>query len=162
MILTTAPQALPGSCYQCGSASRDSYIDTGSSVEFHGAVYYCCECVAEMAALMGFLPPDRVQGLELKIEILEQELFEAQRKAAGYERALDGLRFAGHDVPNPPPVGVGIVEAPEPSDAGASEREDSVAGGEGTAAEPSDDAFLAGLRTSDGLDGSPVEFSLDL
>lgn len=48
----------PASCKICSASSlseREYWIDTGTSEEFYGAVYYCCICFEEMARDAGLL-----------------------------------------------------------------------------------------------------------
>lgn len=161
MILTTAPSALPGSCYLCGSASREAFVDLNTSIEFHGAFYLCNICVNEMAHLLGFTNPEKTSELLARIEELESEKFELSRQNAGYERALDGLRFAGIDVALPvqQPVAVPVDHAPPAAE--PSQGEDQLGSGEGTSPEPTDDPLLAGVHTGE-LSHGGSEFTLDL
>lgn len=94
MRLTYSPEALPGSCFVCGNASRESYIDTGVSLEFHGAVYLCNLCLAEAAHLLGFATPDEVTALKNTVSTLETKQYELRRQLDGLEMAINGFTLA--------------------------------------------------------------------
>lgn len=92
MRLTTAPEALPGSCFKCGAANREFFIDLGMSFEFHGAVYICSECVIEMSALSGFVSREEISQLVIEKEKLGTENFVLQKRIDGQGKIIDGLR----------------------------------------------------------------------
>lgn len=168
MLLTTAPQALPGSCYLCGSATRERFIDMAVSVEFHGAMYLCDLCVTEMATLLGFTSQEGLEALKKQVEDLQSLLFEAQTRADGYERAARGLMDAGA-CPDPathlhPDSELRRLEDRIQADGASRAGASGVAGGEGTTDEPSDDDDVAGLRSDDVVSDSSRSdsFSLDL
>lgn len=173
MHVTNNPPALPGSCYKCGSGTRDAYIDLDVSVEFHGAMYLCDLCVAEMAGLLGYLTPEVSRDLTDKIEQLESEKFKAQTQAAGLERAINGLMDAGfcadpvahlhpdHQSPDRSrhPSAVGFD--PERADS-AQPGETVVAGAAGETPESLHDEGVAELRAGDGEHDRSGEFTFDL
>lgn len=89
------PPALPGCCYFCGSAEREWFIDTTLSVEFHGAMYICCTCAAEIGHIAGMATPEEVDSLRTYLAEIKQHLEEQMIRNEGLEQALDGLRLAG-------------------------------------------------------------------
>ncbi len=74
--LQDCPQALPGCCRICGTASsqRGPYVDLGYSEEYHGAIYYCMECMTEVARIMGFATPSEVKERDDYIVMLQNDL----------------------------------------------------------------------------------------
>jgi hypothetical protein len=134
MELITTPVALPGCCFQCGNAERQFYVDTGRSMEFHGAVYYCNECLAEMAHAAGYLIPEEADKLRTDILAALSEIERLNRVNDGLEKVVDGLLASRGSLridtqsnvvaPNEPaeqepPVGsehldIGTRTAPEP------------------------------------------------
>lgn len=83
------PVAAPGCCKCCGSATKKFYIDTGTQEEFYGAVYYCCECIGEMANLAGFVSP--IANFET-LELLEGLYNERQAYQAVVKDFIDVAR----------------------------------------------------------------------
>lgn len=158
MRLTESPQALPGSCMLCGSGNRKLYVDTGFSIEFHGAVYLCVDhCVNLMAGMAMFLSPQRYSELIEENEHLKDTLFQDQKKFDGLEKAFHGLATSR-----------GIID---PDDLLASIRSEFIFAseksptegnrmGEGaiSTSEPSDDKNVGGLRS--GSDKREFEFDL--
>lgn len=94
MRITTSPEALPGSCGKCGSASREFYVDTDLYFEFHGALFFCCDCAGEIARLIGYISEESVKELRLRIESLETDRYNLQRQVDGLEKAVDGFTMA--------------------------------------------------------------------
>ena len=96
MQLTHSPQALPGSCKGCGSGTKLPFVDTGWSEDYHGAIYYCRECVATMAELFGFITPEQAAELRANIE----EFSDRCNALAAENRSLKYLQDAVDDVLN--------------------------------------------------------------
>lgn len=95
MKLVETPHALPGSCKACGSGSKPPYIDTETSEEFHGAVYYCHECAGQIAQLLGFLSPTQSEALIKENVDLAQQNFNFRVRIENLEKAIDGLVRSG-------------------------------------------------------------------
>lgn len=94
------PQALPGQCYYCGSATREWYLDTGIQMEFYGAVIFCNECMNNMMEISGYASRDTVSKLceeNREIKALK-ELYE--NKAIALEQAINALKVAGYGTNN--------------------------------------------------------------
>lgn len=163
MQIVETPTVLPGCCRVCGGASKPWYLDLGTSEEFYGAVYYCNECLAEMARLAGYMTPEDRQKQEARIEELTTANFELQIKLEGMVKALDGLYVAGL-LPSPPsttPTRRGdlseVVDSSVDEPQGGTGQ---LGEGEGTSAESSDDEGV-GIVRSDGSSDS-TDFSLSL
>lgn len=154
--ITDSPQALPGSCFHCGSGSRESYIDCGMSVEFVGAIYLCCECVAEMARMYGYMTPEEVKTMVNQVERLKTDVYEYKRQLDGMEMVVNGFTLArgtgGIDS-----IGSSSLFVPGP-DQGSRQGEEDLGAGEGKTPESSDDPRVAKLPD----DAIPSNFSLDL
>lgn len=170
--LTHSPQALPGCCKLCGSASRAPFIDTGSSEEFHGAVYYCSECVGAMASLMGYISSERAEFLEGALKEAEAENILLKLQVENLERAIDGLVGSGsfpsssnladtvlHETPTSPEER-SSSKSRHPSHS-ASRTEGELGEGEGAPSESSDDEGMADLHSAE-LSNDDTGFSLDL
>ena len=78
MQLVDKPQALPGQCKGCGAADKFGYIDTGWQEEFYGAIYFCRDCVLDMASYYGAVAPEQYTRSK-------RELMEAQQKIVWLE-----------------------------------------------------------------------------
>lgn len=94
MHLTSSPIALPGSCKGCGSGTRFPFVDTTWSEEYHGAIYFCVDCVGSMADLFGFISPEKAAALKAEIETLSARVYELERD----NRSLNYLQEAVNDV----------------------------------------------------------------
>lgn len=92
--LVDVPQALPGECLLCGGHDRDFFVDTGRNLEFHGAIYFCSDCLNEIGIQAGYAPPSLRKELEHKIESLEKTVYELTVANEGLEEAVHGLRRA--------------------------------------------------------------------
>jgi hypothetical protein len=155
--------AAPGVCRVCGGASKDWYIDFGYNEEFYGAVYYCCQCIEEMAHTAGFLTPALKAQLENNLKELQSENFALKVRTDGLEKALDGLHSAGFLVSRDPDwVGFGVPEAASDRTDSESTPRDSLGAREGEAPEPSDEQGVADLRSSGGVEEPESEFRLSI
>lgn len=154
--LTHSPEALPGSCYVCGSGSRDFYIDFNTDIEFHGAFYLCSECIKHIGRLAGYLSPQESKTILQNKEVLERENSELREKVSNMESAIASLSSAGYDIGISPDTDSTLFASPfgkEPS--GAAE---SLGPGEGATSESSDDEDVAGLHSTE----PEPDFKLDL
>lgn len=82
-LIEGLPVALPGSCYLCGSASRDQYVDLETQVEFHGAMYLCDKCITQMGDFIGMLSVKKTEELleVVKKQAFQNELLEEERES---------------------------------------------------------------------------------
>lgn len=170
--LTHSPQALPGCCKLCGSASRSPFIDTGSSEEFHGAVYYCSECVGAMASLMGYISSDRAEFLQNALKEAEAENSLLKLQVENLERAIDGLVGSGSFPSSGNHADIVLHEASTDSEEGSPDKsrhpsysaprtEGELGEGEGTSPESSDDEGMADVHSTE-LSNDDIGFSLNL
>jgi hypothetical protein len=152
MEITYSPVALPGSCFFCGSGNREYYIDTGMSVEFHGAMYLCNVCVEGIAALVRYIPPDDYKELMQSKEHLEEEVFALSKKLSTLEGVLRDLANAGYTVHDDGSIvragGVVLEDVLEPeSPISIGKRE--LGEGEGAPSESNDDEDVGELHSND-------------
>lgn len=156
MRLTDSPEALPGSCFICGNASRDSYIDTGISIEFHGAIYLCNTCLEEAAQLLGFIVPREAARLRLENDDYRTEIYNLKRQLDGLEMAVNGFTLARGVGGFDPLPGFDLATGSTDQSSDDSNRDL----GEGTreALEQVHDEGVAELPN----DGKPTGFVLDL
>lgn len=155
MELMPEPMALPGCCFKCraGSNNRDFFVDLEFSIDFHGAVYICNECIAEMAHAAGYTLPEEARKLKFEANFFKEEVEELTTKIFGLEQAIDGLRIAGRST--------GAVSESDDSDAVHSAGEVSREGsgelgeGEGISSEPVHDEGVAELSDDD---SEPIGF----
>lgn len=152
MRLTTGPEALPGSCFKCGSANRDFFIDLGMSFEFHGAVYICSECITEMASLSGFVSKEEISQIILDKEHLSEENFILVKRIDGQRKIIDGLRDLG-DADRASSNLMFGMDADMESEAAPSGESD-LGTGEGEITESSDDERMD-LVSADASESSP-------
>jgi hypothetical protein len=155
-VVVESPTAAPGSCKKCGGSSKEWFIDMGHSEEFHGAVYYCNECMDDIARACGYLPSQDREAIEAKIENLLAETFDWKTRYEALENSLDSLlraRFLDSldsDV-------ITVVSSLENSDAGEvvqPETGGSLGEGEGTSPEPGDDEGVDDLHSDVGIHAS--------
>lgn len=169
--LTSSPQALPGSCYLCGSAGRSVYVDVHTDIEFHGAVYICVDtCLDELAHMAGFIRPEEYEQLKKDKEKLETELYEVKREKGHWENAvreftsireshglgsdvsgpeLSGLQDAAESLSESTPDGEGEAESDSSDDVKS----------DGDSSEQIEQQDVAGLRPGS---GEPDEFEFSL
>lgn len=164
MKLVETPHALPGSCKACGSGSKPPYIDTETSEEFHGAVYYCHECAGQIAQLLGFLSPTQSEVLIKENVDLAQQNFNFRIRIENLEKAIDGLvRSGSFDASTS--VVASDDSAPSLFDEMDRSEDDTTGSGiqgaeevlgnrEGEVTEPLDDSGVAELHSDDESDAS--------
>lgn len=96
--VVTTLVALPGKCRMCGSGNKDWYFDTGYSEEYWGAVYYCCDCVTDIANKCNFLTPGVKRLLEDKIDRISDENFQQLKQLASLRKVRDGINSFNDSV----------------------------------------------------------------
>lgn len=62
VTLLDLPVAAPGVCALCGSANKP-VIDFGKQLDWYGAVYFCQDCIREVAEAIGYIPIEPFQKL---------------------------------------------------------------------------------------------------
>lgn len=147
--LTYSPSALPGSCKSCGGSGPEKMpmVDTKTTEDFHGAVYYCRECLFDMATLFGFTLPEQADETKVQLTYFQVENTRLQKVVASLEGAIDGLVSSGMytlvDVPDPI-----LHEAITDAETGPSDSDKESRVREGAVIEPSDDSLLAGVHSN--------------
>jgi hypothetical protein len=159
MEITYSPAALPGSCYFCGSGGREFYVDTGVSVEFHGAMYICNICCEELARTVKFIPHDEYKELKARNEELSELTYQLRTKLDVVEESLRGLVNAGYRYDGGSVIvsGGAVLEDVSESEGTVSEGTGELGEGEGTTPESSDDEGVVELRSDDASD-APFDF----
>ena len=87
-------------CGNPGNGDKDkAFVDTGLTVDYHGAVYICKDCFVEMALGFGFFKDDIKIKLEKEVEDLKASLESITEESVGIKRVMDNFRSML--VPNP-------------------------------------------------------------
>lgn len=161
MELIYTPVALPGCCFICMAAQRDSYIDTGVSKDYDGAYYICNMCAHEIAGKYGYLSMDEYKDLRTAKEETDRMNFELIKRVGGLEESLRALANAGYNLNNDGSVvvrGGYLSKAVEPATQESSSGEDSVGTGEGEVTEQSDDEGVGVVHSNE---SSSDDFELE-
>ena len=93
--ITYAPAALPGSCRSCGGA-KTPMVDMQYQEDGHGAVYYCLECIGEVANILGYATSEQHNSLIAdlqKEQLLSKKLAEVNVQ---YNYIKDSMEKAGY------------------------------------------------------------------
>ena len=161
--LVESPLALPGSCYLCGSGDKSPYIDWGVSIEFHGALYTCCECTGAVASLLGWVSNnqhkkvlsqnDELMARNLDLEIENRELKQAieHLSAAGFKVEVNES-ILSDDIQPPGSVAdtePDILSDSQDADEAARSSDELLDFGEGTSDESSNDKGVDKLHSND-------------
>lgn len=161
MNILGSPVALPGCCAICRAGNnRRFYVDTGMSLEFHGVVYICDECIGEASHTSGYISPELADKLKAENEYLNKYNDELSAKLEVLERSLHDLRSVGYisveqlDNSSRSLVGSAVVTAETLN------RDASVDSGEGADSKSPNDKGVDELRSNDSGDGGS-EFKLD-
>ena len=76
--LIHSPLMLPNQCGGCGTTEiKNGWVDTGLTYEFYGNLYFCENCISEMAGIYGLKKP---VILENRISELSQENLALKKK----------------------------------------------------------------------------------
>jgi hypothetical protein len=162
MQLVYAPTLPPGCCFICRASIRDSYVDTGISLDYDGAFYICNMCLGEMAKLYAYLSFDEYKELRISNEELQAQNYELIKRLGDLEKIHDALASAGYRLTDDGNVVVRGGYATKIAESGAAEffsAEDSVGIGEGETAESLHDEGMDELHSNE---QSASDFSLDL
>lgn len=141
MKLLEIPVALPGSCYICGSASREYYIDLEVHVEFHGRMYLCNVCVGTINQLTGSATPEEVAQLVEANGTQAQKIYELGVQNAGLERAVLELTLV-RSIGGGLPQGSTVSETSDESDSAEGQADSGPT-------ESAEDDDMAGLLATD-------------
>lgn len=151
MEITYSPSALPGSCYFCGNGSREFYVDTKLSVEFHGAMYICNFCCEEIARLVKFIPHAEYKSLLADNEELSELTYQYKVRIDALEGALRDLANAGYRVADGSVIvsGGAVLETPSETRETVSDGEGELGAGTGTPTESGNDSDVGELRSDE-------------
>lgn len=99
--LVDVPTALPGSCYLCGSGTKQPFIDWGVSIDFHGALYTCRECTESVANLLGMASKEHYTSVLGHNARLNAENLELTIKNRALQQVVTSMQLAGFNEPIP-------------------------------------------------------------
>ena len=158
MLITDNPLALPAACIFCPGSVREWYVDTELQVEFHGALYICNKCLAEMGRLAGYTTPEDTEALNKKISHLEDDNYNLSIKVDGLEKAIEGLVAGNYPRPGGAKLSANSVDvsAPKMDELPIQRTTEDVGDRTGTFAEPSDDEGMAELSDDASSDSNYV------
>lgn len=115
--LLDLPVAEPGVCALCGAANKP-VIDFGKQLDWYGAVYFCQDCIREIAEAIGYVPVGPFEELHNNLRSTKIELDQLKREHEVLKRAmadlLSGNTCSCGNVLKPIDSGVSPVEIPEP------------------------------------------------
>ncbi len=106
--ISDAPNALPGKCAVCGyAASGDTnqpldhrkYVDFGLDIDYYGTVYFCTDCVNELAKQLGYLLPEDADEIAAENVALHSELARLSVGLNAINSVADALTGAGWIIP---------------------------------------------------------------
>lgn len=61
--ITERPFAAPGKCAVCGAVDRP-VVDFGLNIEWYGRVYFCTECLTEVAQIIQMVPLEMLHAVD--------------------------------------------------------------------------------------------------
>lgn len=163
MQLIHTPTLPPGCCFICKGSIRDSYIDTGVTLDYEGTFYICNLCIAEMAQLYFFLTPDEHKNLRLAKEDLERQVFALIKRVGELEEIDSAMARAGYVLADDGSVarlGGYISPTVEVTGKESSGAEVELGAGEGEAFEQGYDEGVGDVRSDES--SSDGEFVLEL
>lgn len=77
-------------------------MDTGVSEEFYGAVYYCRECVGDMASFFGYISPSTYIEMQSQNWTFQQDLLQLQLVFQKLQVLVQELTNYGNLIRNNP------------------------------------------------------------
>lgn len=163
MLKILTPQALPGSCFMCGSGKRDWYVDTEQSFEFYGAAIICNVCIEALSHIAEWISPDTYKEMSRALEEAEHDVFEYTKRNQALENAIDGLKKAGYSYIDDSTVvrrSGYVVPSDETTRAVNIDERTKVGSGEGETPEPTDDEGMDFLRSDGAVSESELDFNL--
>jgi hypothetical protein len=96
----------PNKCMTCGKY-HGTFIDFGFNDDWYGAVYFCSDCVTDMATQLGFASPSQRRALISSNQIHLEKRHQLEEELKRYKDAVDALGSLGINVAIP-----GISDAP--------------------------------------------------
>lgn len=90
-VIVAVPPLSPGHCFSCTrNVCEDGFVDGQIFIDYVGGIYFCADCVREMAALFGLV--DATQ-LEAKYAAALAELDQLQSSVENLESQVDTLSY---------------------------------------------------------------------
>lgn len=86
------PVSAPGQCAICGNGQDPKgYVDPQLDFEFWGALIFCSECTAEMAAIYGFISPEVWEDLQGELAIANRNNEQLKEKIEKLEKVIESF-----------------------------------------------------------------------
>lgn len=86
--LLDRPLAIPGKCVICGAVDRP-VIDTRWNIDYYGVVYFCIDCLREVASILGMVDGSLLREAEVNsAQAFEKELVKRDLKVISNEQYL--------------------------------------------------------------------------
>lgn len=101
--ISANPNVAPGFCAVCRNPGGDGrwFVDFGFNLDWYGAVYFCSECVRELATGIGYGPKNEVDALKELVNKLTRELGTIVRNYEEYRVAAKRvLRNCNCELPH--------------------------------------------------------------
>ena len=95
ITIQQVPQASPGHCGICGKGQDpNGFVDPQLDFDYYGSLIFCKDCIAQMAAIFGFISPEDYDELTGELDLTKLDYNEALGKIQELERIVDG--FTGY------------------------------------------------------------------
>lgn len=141
----------PNKCMACGSF-HGTFIDFGLNDDWYGAVYFCSDCVSDMATQLGYASPSQRRALISSNQIHLEKRHQLEEELKRYKDAVDALGTIGIHALHPNSDSTSTLEVI------SNQREEQLtldfesSGDEQGSVESNDVKGLASVRNNDSLD----------
>lgn len=86
------PISTPGSCVTCGTSyCEQGFVNPNLDFEFYGSVIICRTCVAEIAAIYGFITPEQLEEIQIQLHELRTNLNKSDKELTAAKGIIDGF-----------------------------------------------------------------------
>jgi hypothetical protein len=99
-IIEGYPPISPNKCMTCGKY-HGTFIDFGFNDDWYGAVYFCTDCISDMATQLGYCGPSQKNALISSNKIHLQKRHELEEELKRYKDAVDALGVVGIHAMHP-------------------------------------------------------------
>lgn len=114
ILFTQILHTAPGQCATCGSGQdKNGFCDTQLDFEYYGRVYFCSNCVAEIAAVFGFISPTDYAELEDELNLAKMEKQRDIDRIDHLEEIINGITGLKSLFSNSPAYTLADMETPE-------------------------------------------------
>lgn len=87
------PVMNPGHCAICTNATHtDGFVDPDIFIDWYGKIYFCRDCLYEMARCFGFIPVEEYEAYKKANAELTEELTVLQTSVTALEQSFATLR----------------------------------------------------------------------